>query len=153
MVHESNSIIELALDAATVNQDVEGVGVRGDAKFDGVKEGLFGEADGVGGRVVFEEGGKEGVEGEEVRLEAEALHLVEELEGEIWVVGEGVGGEGGVEEGPFVVVGEAEEEGVERVVGVVGGDEGEEEGFGVGELAVGEKGREESKEGLRGGGE
>ncbi|KAL4345464.1 hypothetical protein AHAS_Ahas11G0281000 [Arachis hypogaea] len=115
-----------------MDQDVEGGGVWGYTELKGIVKDLFGEVNGVGGmRVAADEGGEEGVAGEEVGFNAEALHLVEELEGEVGVVGEGVGREGGVEEW-LREMGAAEKEMEEGVTGVVGGDEVEEEGAGGG---------------------
>ncbi|QHO21100.1 uncharacterized protein DS421_11g343720 [Arachis hypogaea] len=122
-----------------MDQDVEGGGIWGYTELKGIVEDLFGEVNGVGGmRVAADEGGEEGMVGEEVGFNAEALHLVKELEGEVGVVGEGVGGEGGVEEW-LRQAGAAEEELVEGVVRVVGGDEVEEEGVGGGVAAVDEE--------------
>ncbi|XLU43185.1 hypothetical protein S245_037999 [Arachis hypogaea] len=133
-----------------MDQDVEGGRVWGYTELKRIIKDLFGEVNGVGGmKVAADEGGEEGVAGEEVRFNAEALHLVEELKGEVGVVGEGVGREGGVEEW-LRETEAAEEELVEGVAGVVGGDEVEEEGAGGGVVAVDE---EAGEEGLRGGGE
>ncbi|XLU43176.1 hypothetical protein S245_037990 [Arachis hypogaea] len=136
-----------------MDQDVEGGGVWGYTELKGIVKDLFGEVNGVGGmRVAADKGREEGVAGEEVGFNTEALHLVEELEGEVRMVGEGVGREGGVEEWMWET-GAAEGELVEGVAGVVGGDEVEEEGAGGGLAAVDEEGRKEGEEGLRGGGE
>ncbi|XLU43188.1 hypothetical protein S245_038002 [Arachis hypogaea] len=133
-----------------MDRDVEGGGVWGYTELKGIIKDLFGEVNGVGGmRVAANEGGDEGVAGEEVGFNAEVLHLVEELEGEVGVVREGVGREGGVEEW-LRETGAAEEELVEGVAGVVGGDEVEEEGAGGGVEAVDEEAGEEGEEGLRG---
>ncbi|XLU43180.1 hypothetical protein S245_037994 [Arachis hypogaea] len=129
-----------------MDQDVEGGGVWGYTELKGIVKDLFGEVNGVGGmRVAADEGGEEGVAGEEVGFNTEALPPVEEPEGDIGVVGEGIGGEGGVEEWL------RETGAAEGVAEVVGGDEVEEEGAGGGVAEVDEEAWEEGEEGLRGG--
>ncbi|XLS79297.1 hypothetical protein HN51_063522 [Arachis hypogaea] len=115
-----------------MDQDVEGGGVWGYTELKRIVKDLFGEVNGVGGmRVAADEGGEEGVA---------------ELEGEVGVVGEGVGREGGIEEW-LRETGVAEEKLVEGVAWVVGGDEVEKQGAGGGVAVVDEEAGEEEREG------
>ena len=92
---------------------------------------------------------EECVASKRIRGETKALHLVENLHGEVGLLGLDIGTNGGVKKAfgskaSQVEEEEEEEEVVELVVVVaVGGDEGDEEGLGIGEFAVGEEGREE----------
>ena len=93
---------------------------------------------------------EECVASKQIRGEMKALHLVENLHGEVGLLGLDIGADGGVKKGFGGFGNEArrvEEEAVELVV-AVGGDEGDEEGLGVGEFLVGEEGREEREEGM-----
>lgn len=96
---------------------------------------------------------KESVAREQIRSKAEAFHFVEDLESELRLLGENVSSYGGIKErfGDGVIG--AEEAGVKGMARVIGGDEVEEEGFGVGEFAAGEEGRQESEERFGGNGE
>lgn len=85
----------------------------------------------------------------QIRAELLALHLLENLCGEVWPPGAAVGENAGVQEGfGRRRKGEsgAEEVAVEFVVRVLGGNLGVENGFGVIEFVVGNEGGEEREE-------
>ena len=77
---------------------------------------------------------EECVASKRIRGETKALHLVENLRGEVGLLGLDIGTNGGVKKGFG-----SDASRVELVV-AVGGDEGDEEGLGVGEFVVGEEG-------------